>query len=125
MFSERSRVGSGPNRLGIALQAARARGPLFDLAESNPTRAGIPYAERAILSALADPRSLEYAPEPLGLQSARQAVVAALGARAQSLGPDRVVLTASTSEAYAYLFKLLCDPGDEVLIPAPSYPLFE
>jgi aspartate/methionine/tyrosine aminotransferase len=126
MFSERSRCGSGPNRLGLALEAARIRGQaLIDLTESNPTRASIPYAHAEILSALSDPRGLGYSPEPLGLESARDAVAATLGSHAARLGAGRVVLTASTSEAYAHLFKLLCDPGDEVLIPAPSYPLFE
>ena len=88
-------------------------------ADGNPTRAGILYPE-GIVEALADARALRYEPEPFGLPSAREAVAREYGARA-----DRVILTASTSEAYSWLFKLLCDPGDEVLIPQPSYPLFE
>ena len=79
-----------------------------------------------MLSALAIPRGLRYAPEPLGLASAREAVAREYGADGVApIDPARIVLTASTSEAYALLFKLLCDPGDEVLIPQPSYPLFE
>ena len=92
----------------------------YDLTESNPTRAGIPYDRAAILGALSDPRSLEYEPCAAGLPVAREAV-----ARYCSVAPDHVLLTASSSEAYSFLFKLLCDPGDEVLVPRPSYPLFE
>jgi alanine-synthesizing transaminase len=109
------------NALATALARAEAAGrAVLDLTTSNPTRAGIPYDARAILEALADPRALTYEPLPFGLPEARAAVAKELGVDAA-----RVVLTASTSEAYAYLFKLLCDPGDEVLAPAPSYPLFE
>jgi len=92
---------------------------VIDLTESNPTRAGIPYDEREITAALADARSMRYEPEPFGLPSARETI-----ARMHGVAASRVVLTASTSEAYAFLFGLLCDPGDEVLAPAPSYPLF-
>lgn len=98
---------------------------LLDLTESNPTRAGIPYDADAILASLALPSSLLYQPLPFGLASARAAVAADLGLHGPPVDPSRVVLTASTSEAYAFLFKLLCDPGDEVLVPRPSYPLFE
>ena len=98
---------------------------LLDLTESNPTRAGIPYDAHAILPSLALPSSLLYQPLPFGLASARAAVAADLGLHGPPVDPSRVVLTASTSEAYAFLFKLLCDPGDEVLVPRPSYPLFE
>ena len=108
------------NELTRLLEARRAAGAeILDLTESNPTRAGILYPE-GIVEALADARALRYEPEPFGLPSAREAVAREYGARA-----DRVILTASTSEAYSWLFKLLCDPGDEVLIPQPSYPLFE
>jgi len=109
-----------PNALTVALRAARARGRVLDLTASNPTRAGIPYPTDAILSALADPRALAYEPEPFGLSHAREAVARAIGADA-----SRVVLTASTSEAYSFLFKVLCDPGDDVLVAQPSYPLFD
>jgi hypothetical protein len=109
-----------------AIAAAKARaGPVLDLTESNPTRAGIPYETGAILGALAPPSSLVYEPTPFGLPSAREAVAREVGSRGPWGDPSRVLLTASTSEAYAFLFKLLCDPDDEVLVPTPSYPLFE
>jgi hypothetical protein len=116
MFSRRSRHATETNPLTLAL--AEARGVL-DLTVSNPTRAGIAYPEE-ILAALSDPRALVYEAHPFGLPEAREAVAREVGCAA-----DRVVLTASTSEAYAFLFKLLCDPGDEVLVPQPSYPLFD
>lgn len=87
---------------------------------SNPTSAGIPYAEREILEALGRPECLRYEPEPFGLPAAREIVGKML-----AVDPARVVLTASTSEAYSLLFKLLCDEGDEALVPQPSYPLFD
>ena len=93
----------------------------FDLTESNPTRAGIPYDREAILAALGDPASLIYEPAAAGLGTARQAVANYCGAA----GAEDVLLTASSSEAYSFIFKLLCDPGDEILVPRPSYPLFE
>jgi aspartate/methionine/tyrosine aminotransferase len=106
------------NALSRALSARRE--PYVDLTLSNPTLAGLPYQEERILRALAQPAALRYAATPRGLPAAREAV-----ARYAGVDPDRVLLTASTSEAYAWLFKLLCDPGDEVLVPQPSYPLFE
>ena len=114
-----------PNELAAAVDGARAAGRAFDdLTVSNPTTAGIPYDVESILAALADPRSLRYEPAPFGLPAARAAVAEALGGPLAGADAERVVLTASTSEAYAFLFKLLCDPGDEVLVPSPSYPLF-
>jgi alanine-synthesizing transaminase len=105
------------------LDAKRAAGtPILDLTESNPTAAGFAYPSDAILAALADPRSLRYEPGAAGLPAARDAVSAYY---AGSVGPERILLTASTSEAYAFVFKLLADPGDEVLVPNPSYPLFD
>jgi alanine-synthesizing transaminase len=99
---------------------------ILDLTESNPTAAGFAYPSDAILSALADPRLLRYEPAAAGMPAARAAVsgyyASALGA---AVHPDRILLTASTSEAYAFVFKLLADPGDEVLVPRPSYPLFD
>lgn len=113
--------------LSVAAARRRSQGlPLLDLTETNPTRVGLPVEGERILRALGDPRALAYQPHPLGLPEARAAVTRYY---AQSLGarvdPERVLLTASTSEAYALLFKLLCDPGDVVLVPAPSYPLFD
>ena len=113
-------AGATPNPLSRLLDAKRRAGiPIADLTESNPTRAGIVYPE-GFLSALADPRALLYEPEPFGLPAARECI-----ARAYGMPYDRVILTASTSEAYSWIFKLLCDPGDEILVPRPSYPLFE
>ncbi len=96
--------------------------PILDLTESNPTAAGFSYPSDAIFSALADPRSLRYEPAASGLPAARSAVAEYYSGR---VTPDRILLTASTSEAYAFVFKLLADPGDQVLVPAPSYPLFD
>lgn len=100
--------------------------PILDLTESNPTAAGLVYPPEAILSALADPRSLRYEPSAAGIAAARAAVSEYYSAALHcSVAPDRILLTASTSEAYAFVFKLLADAGDEVLVPRPSYPLFE
>jgi aspartate/methionine/tyrosine aminotransferase len=105
---------------------ARRRGgaAIVDLTESNPTRAGFSYPKE-LLQPLADARALDYAPQPLGLWTARAAVAADFRRRGIVISADRVALTSSTSEAYALLFKLLCDAGDAVLVPHPSYPLFE
>jgi aspartate/methionine/tyrosine aminotransferase len=120
-LSSRSSFDLAPNALTEALQRARGGGrPVLDLTESNPTRAGLTYDRDAMLSALASPGALTYEPASFGLSAARETV-----AKHLAVTPSRVVLTASTSEAYAFLFKLLCDPGDEVLVPVPSYPLFE
>ena len=125
MFSSRFPRDFQPNRLTRALDAARRAGtPIIDLTVSNPTEAGFPYPPE-ILDAFADPRSLRYEPTPAGLAEARAAVAHYYAARGVSVDPERILLTASTSEAYAYLFKLLADPGDEVLVPRPSYPLFD
>jgi aspartate/methionine/tyrosine aminotransferase len=103
----------------------RASGtPFDDLTESNPTRVGLPY-EPSLLEPLSDARALTYAPHPFGLESARRQLAAHLAHDGVAPDPEHIVLTASTSEAYAWLFKLLCDPGDCVLVPRPSYPLFE
>jgi hypothetical protein len=106
-------------------RARDAGRPLLDLTLANPTRAGFSYPP-GLLDALARPASLGYDPDPLGLRAAREAVAADYARRGVSIDPDRIVLTASTSEAYGWLFKLLCKPdGDTVLVPAPSYPLFD
>jgi alanine-synthesizing transaminase len=125
VFSTRVSSDLTPNRLSAAIARLRERRVDFDdLTESNPTRVGIAYPGR-LLESLAHPSGLTYAPEPFGLPSARDAVVRDFRRRGMTVPRDRVVLTASTSDAYSMLFKLLCDPGDEVLVPAPSYPLFE
>jgi len=114
-----------PNRLTAAAARRRASGRgLVDLTESNPTRAGLPYPAD-LLRPLGDVAGLAYDPQPFGRVSAREAVVADYARRGVHTSVDRVCLAASTSEAYAWLFKLLCDPGDRVLVPRPSYPLFE
>lgn len=126
MFSARTLHESEPNALTIALRARRAAGlSTLDLTQSNPTVTGLPYDAQRLLRALADPRALRYEPESFGLPSARQAVQALQRQAGFELGLEQILLSSSTSEAYAFLFKLLCDPGDEVLIPRPSYPLFE
>jgi len=115
-----------PNRLALALEAKRAaRAPLLDLTESNPTLAGFRYETEAILAALAREESMLYEPQPAGLRRAREAVTAYYAERGLAVEPDRILLTASTSEAYGYLFKLFADPGDFAAAPKPSYPLFE
>ncbi len=99
--------------------------PTLDLTESNPTNCKLDYNETEILAALADRRSLLYEPHPLGLLAAREAVAAYYAAREVKIGPGRVLLTSGSSEAYGYLFRLLADPGDKVLVPLPGYPLFD
>jgi alanine-synthesizing transaminase len=146
VFSSRLNWDLRPNPLTTLLEQKRAAGAqIIDLTESNPTRAGFAYPTAEILSALADPRAIRYDPSPRGLPSAREAISNYYANRGagdlvtfhptQALfrgsgdlvtcHPNQILLTASTSEAYSYLFKLLCDPGDEILTPRPSYPLFE
>jgi alanine-synthesizing transaminase len=113
------------NAITRAVERLRAAGtPFVDLTESNPTTAEVPYPP-GILDALADPAALTYVPQAFGLREAREAVAEEFARRGARINPGHVVLSASTSEAYSWLFKLLCDPGDTVLIPRPSYPLFE
>jgi len=126
MFSSRFRWDLRPNRIAQALEARRRAGSeILDLTESNPTRAGFDYPADQILGACADPKALLYEPSPAGLRSARDAVTAYYAARGHQAHTDRILLTTSTSESYAWLFKLLADAGDQVLVPRPSYPLFE
>lgn len=125
MFSSRVPSNLTPNRLAGAMGRARTSGQTtIDLTLSNPTRAGFDYPPD-LLRGLGDDRSLVYWPSPLGLLEAREAVSRDYARRGSMLAPDRIVLTASTSEAYSLVFKVLCDAGDEVLVPRPSYPLFE
>lgn len=124
-FSRRVPWRLEPNRLAAAVRALRGAGePFDDLTVSNPTKVGLPYPP-SLLAALADPRGLEYEPQPLGRMEARQAVAHRYARHGAAVDADQVVLTASTSEAYSLLFKVLCDPGDEVLVPRPGYPLFD
>ena len=125
MFSSRIPTDLTPNPLTAALRAARADGRvLVDLTESNPTRAGFDYPPD-LLAPLGDARGLRYAPSPLGTLDARRAIAADYARQGISVEPRRIVLTASTSDGYSLLFKLLADAGDEVLVPRPSYPLFD
>jgi alanine-synthesizing transaminase len=126
MFSTRTPHVLKPNRISELIAAKRAEGlDLLDLTESNPTRAGFDYPAREILDAHASPNGLHYAPDPKGLAVARDAVRDYYRDRGIDVSPERIVLTSSTSEAYGLLFKLLANPGDRVLVPTPSYPLFE
>lgn len=113
------------NALTRALQRLRGGGAaIVDLSVSNPTQVGLTYPD-GLLEPLASPQALRYEPDPLGLRSAREAVAGEFARRGARVDPDHLVLSASTSEAYSWLFKLLCEPGDSVLVPQPSYPLFE
>lgn len=124
-FSERTNWNLDPNPFSRLLAEKQAtETPLLDLTLSNPTHAGIPFDEEAVRSALFIASGESYQPDPKGLHSARLAVAAYYQARGFGVNPESIVLTTGTSEAYAFLFKLLCDPGGEILIPAPSYPLF-
>ena len=125
MFSRRTPKVHAVNRLTRALSERGA--PPLDLTLTNPTAVGLdlPGDPLAALAVLADARGLRYEPDPKGLLSAREAVVAHYAARGVAADPGRIVLTASSSEAYGFLLKLLCDPGDAVLVPAPSYPLLD
>jgi alanine-synthesizing transaminase len=113
------------NRLSMLVARLRAEGTrVLDLTLTNPTQAGLgPPPD--VLAGLAASEGLRYEPDPFGLYAAREAVAADYVRRGVAVSPERVLLTASTSEAYGCLFKLLCDPGDEVLVPRPSYPLFD
>ncbi len=125
MFAKRTNWNLEANRLSEALARHRGAGkPLLDLTESNPTECGFEYDNRAILQVPANPAALRYSPDPKGLRSAREAVVAYYAARNVAVPVDDIILTTSTSEAYSFAFRTLCNPGDEILIPEPSYPLF-
>jgi len=126
MFAKRTNWDLRPNRLSEALAAHRAAGkPLLDLTVSNPTECGFEYDSSAILNALSNPAALSYEPNPKGLESARRAVAGYYSDRGENVSVEDIFLTTSTSEAYSYVFRTLCDPGDELLIPSPSYPLFD
>jgi len=126
MFADRTRWNLAPNRLSEALARRRAAGlPVLDLTVSNPTECGFEFEAKAILNALAHPAALTYAPNPRGMLPARQAVAEYYAGHGATVRPEDIVLTTSTSEAYSFVFRLLCNPGEAVLVPAPSYPLFE
>ena len=128
MFSRRTGWKLTPNRFTEVQRELQSAGrEVFDLTTSNPTRAGLHFDAESILHSLADPRAMDYDPEPKGMASARKAVAAYY--RDQhgefAVDPEAVVLTTSTSEGYSYIFRLLCNPDEEVLVPKPSYPLFD
>ncbi len=126
MFAKRTNWDMTPNRLSEALAAHRAAGkPLIDLTMSNPTECGFEYDSSAILDALRNPAALAYEPNPRGLESARRAVSGYYADREEKVSAEDIFLTTSTSEAYSFVFRTLCNPGDELLIPSPSYPLFD
>ena len=126
MFADRTNWNLDANRLSEALARHRAiRRPLLDLTASNPTECGFDYDRPAIMRALSDADALDYKPDPKGLETARQAVAAYYAARSNEVSIENILLTTSTSEAYSFVFRMLCNPGDELLIPTPSYPLFE
>lgn len=123
MFSKRAGQEQPPNRLSETLaRIRRSPEPWIDLTLANPTQAGLSYPKE-LLTDLSNPAALQYQPEALGVD--RSPMVALWQRRGYQVSPEQIVLTASTSEAYAILFKLLCDPGDEVLVPRPSYPLLD
>ncbi|MGA7157317.1 MAG: pyridoxal phosphate-dependent aminotransferase [Acidobacteriaceae bacterium] len=125
-FSARTNWNLAENELTIALRERRRKGQeLFDLTLSNPTHCGFACDNAAILAPLGNPEALHYDPNPLGMFSARSAVTQYYRDAGADVSPDHICLTTSTSEAYSFLFRLLCNPGDDVLIARPSYPLFE
>jgi aspartate/methionine/tyrosine aminotransferase len=126
MFADRTNWNFKANRLSQALALHRASGKkLLDLTVSNPTECGFQYDAQAVLRALSNPDSLAYAPNPRGLAPARQAVAGYYTARGDTVAAEDIFLTTSTSEAYSFAFRTLCNSGDELLIPEPSYPLFD
>jgi alanine-synthesizing transaminase len=124
-FSKRTNWNTEESELSRAHRLRVEAGlPVADLTASNPTRCGFGYPAD-LLAALGDPRALDYDPQPRGLRTAREAVCGYYAHHGVKVAPEQVVLTTSTSEAYSYLFRLLCDPGNEILVPQPGYPLFD
>jgi alanine-synthesizing transaminase len=125
-FSERTQWNLAENELAAAIRARRASGhALLDLTASNPTHCGFTYDDAAFLAPLSNPAALRYEPDPLGMRTAREAVSAYYRDAGATVAVERLCLTTSTSEAYSFLFRLLCNAGDEVLVARPSYPLFD
>ncbi len=125
-FSRRTNWDVSETEWARLLRQGRSAGlPILDLTASNPTRCGFEYDAEAIFGALQSPAALDYDPDPKGLLRAREAVASYYAGHGTGIDPEHIFLTTSTSEAYSYLFRLLCDPGDEVLIAQPSYPLFD
>lgn len=126
-WAARTDFGEESHALTEAIAARRqSGGRVLDLTVSNPTRCGFDYDASAILQPLASLESLHYDADPLGMRTARESISRLYYApRGVTVPPDRLLLTTSTSEAYGYLLRLLCDPGDQILVPSPSYPLFD
>ena len=125
-FSSRTSWDAGESSYAAAVREARASGRrIYDLTVSNPTRCGFTYDAETLLGPLADAQALVYDPDPRGMVSARAAVAGYYAGHGAEVGVDDLVLTTSTSESYSFLFRLLCDVGDEVLVAQPSYPLFD
>ncbi|HWP83336.1 MAG TPA: pyridoxal phosphate-dependent aminotransferase [Bacteroidota bacterium] len=126
MFSHRTRWNLASNRLTTLLHERRSRGkPVIDLTNSNPTTCEFSFDEDEILPPLLNRSCLTYTPDPKGLFVAREAIADWYGRHGVDVDPNHIIITSGTSEAYSHIFKLLCDPGDHLLIPTPSYPLFE
>jgi alanine-synthesizing transaminase len=126
MFSKRTDWKLMPNRFTEAERELRAAGrEVLDLTISNPTRAGLHYDADTILQAMNNPKAMDYDPQPKGLLSAREAVANYYRKQHDDVDPESILLTTSTSEGYSYVFRLLCNPEDEILVPKPSYPLFD
>lgn len=126
MFSSRTNWHRQSNRLSELLDIRRQSGkPVYDLTNSNPTECGLVYPHQEILAGLSNPQSLHYHPDPRGLLSARKAVSEYYRIKQVVVGPSDIFLTASTSEAYSLIFRLLCNTGESILVPRPSYPLFD
>ena len=124
MFSDRTNWNLQENRLSIALDEAKRSGKkIFDLTVSNPTECGFPLDSKSILNALHNPAALRYSPEPKGLLAAREAVASYYSELGAAISTEDTFITTGTSEAYSHVFRLLCNPGGEILVPAPSYPL--
>lgn len=125
-FARRTDWNLAINAYTRALDEHRQAGSeLLDLTASNPTNIGLHYDDEKLLRSLSHPAALTYEPTAKGLLSARQAVAEYYAERGVQVSPDDLILTTSTSEAYSFVFRLLCDPGDSVLVPTPSYPLFD
>lgn len=126
MFANRLSFGLEENALWTELSTRRSAGiPVIDLTESNPTQVGLTFPSEDILHALDQSKNLVYEPSPFGWMGAREAISGYYRQHGRDVAAEHIILTASTSEAYSFLFKLLCEPGDSVLVPKPSYPLFD
>lgn len=125
-FARRTEWELTPNKItGILEDFKKSGQQILDLTESNPTRCGFAYSQKDLLKQFATPDNMLYVPSTQGLLSSRQAIAAYYQSQNIAISPDQIFLTASTSEAYTFLFRLLADPGDTVLFPSPSYPLFD